>query len=218
MPRNTTLLRNAIGNDPGRGTARHGTAGNSASARSVLRNVFSRVLNSVFSGDLNGNLQRSRALLANARAGLRRRAAPLALRAAFSAAALCTCAIPAAAHAESPSEAASTGSALLSLISGSVVVGTLAASGEMVVTGIEKVGDSTTIFLRDASNATAQAGAASVQVASSVLQGAGLSVGSTVNAVAEPTGYALMASGRMICYIPNEIGRSLVGSSTTRTR
>jgi hypothetical protein len=119
------------------------------------------------------------------------------------------------AHAQSDASAASVGASMLSgiLIVGSV--GTLGeGSGQMVVSSVQSVGESTTVALKNISNGAA----VSVKVASSALREAGVSVGTAVQATAEASGYALMASGKLIAFIPNEIGASLLGSSQTGAR
>jgi hypothetical protein len=119
------------------------------------------------------------------------------------------------AHAQSDASTASVGASMLSgiLVVGSV--GTLGeGSGQMVVSSVQTVGESTTVVLKN----IASGAAVSVKVAASALREAGVSVGTAVQATAEASGYALMASGKLICFIPNEIGKSLLGSSQTSAR
>jgi hypothetical protein len=142
-------------------------------------------------------------------------------RLAWACAAACAAAFALAAPAHAQSDASkvlSVGSLWVSALGASAAVDSLGNSGQFVVTGLKAAGESTTVFLRDAGNATSQAGAASIEVSSSVLRAAGVAVGSSVVAVGEASGYALMTSGKMIAFIPNEIGRSLVGSNFTRER
>ena len=100
----------------------------------------------------------------------------------------------------------------------SAAVDAVGQSGKFIVKGIKTAGASTTVFLQDASNATSQAGAASIEVSTSVLTAAGVSIGTVVIAIPEATGHALVAAGQMIAFIPNEIGRSLVGANLTQER
>lgn len=113
---------------------------------------------------------------------------------------------------------ASTASAAASIMAASVGAASAATlaqgSGRFIVTGLESVGDSTTIFLRDASGAAE----ASVRLAGGALGGASLAAGSVVTVATEASGKVLMASGRVIAFIPNEVGRSLLGSARTRDR
>lgn len=89
---------------------------------------------------------------------------------------------------------------------GSVVVtGSIAAltlAGTAVVTGVEAVGDGSVVVLRGLGGAAG----ASVRLAG----GVSLAVGTVVEVVAVGTGCALMQAGRMIAFIPNEVGRALV--------
>lgn len=119
------------------------------------------------------------------------------------------------AHAQSNASHASAG---VSLLSGIIVVGSIATlgegSGQMVVGSLQTAGESTTMALRNISTGAA----VSVKATAGVLREAGVSVGSAVQVVGEASGYALMASGKMIAFIPNEIGASLLGSSQTSAR
>ena len=113
---------------------------------------------------------------------------------------------------------ASTASVGASMLSGILVIGsdgTLGeGSGQMLVTSVQTVGESTTVALKNISSGAT----ISVKVAAGALREAGVSVGSVVQATAEASGYALVASGKLICFIPNEIGKSLLGSSQTSAR
>lgn len=53
----------------------------------------------------------------------------------------------------------------------------------------------------------------SATIAKGMAEAASVAVGTNVKVVAEATGYALMAAGRMIAFVPNEIGRGLVHRS-----
>jgi hypothetical protein len=52
-----------------------------------------------------------------------------------------------------------------------------------------------------------------VKVSEAMLKDAGLAVGTSVKTVAESTGYALIASGKLLAFIPNEIGMALLHQS-----
>ena len=105
---------------------------------------------------------------------------------------------------------ASTASILTPSVAGGVLLAgslsTLQLSGQAVVASVETVADGTVLVLRGASDA----GTASVRVVGTV---AGVVAGSTVRVVAMSTGCALIAAGRMIAFIPNEVGRALVHQS-----
>ena len=107
------------------------------------------------------------------------------------------------------SRGTSNASSALSDASGLVVHGSLttaAASGKLSVAALNVLGESTVLVLRTSGNAME----VSVQVASQTARDLSLGVGSVVHVVADVVGYALIASGRLIAYIPNEMGRSLL--------
>ncbi|HAT33112.1 MAG TPA: hypothetical protein DCW29_20375 [Janthinobacterium sp.] len=96
--------------------------------------------------------------------------------------------------------------------SGIVLIGSLsmlAASGEVLVTGVETVADGTIVMLKGASNAATVSVKLSGQAATDVSQATGKAVG----VIAVSTGYALILSGKVIAYIPGEIGKSLLHHS-----
>ena len=98
------------------------------------------------------------------------------------------------------------------MASGIVLLGSmsmLAGSGEVVVTGLEKVADGSVLALKGASNA----GAASIKLSGEAARGLSLATGTVLNVVAVSTGHALLLSGKIIAYIPNEIGKSLLHHS-----
>ena len=117
-------------------------------------------------------------------------------------------ALPSSASAQSGAQA----SQHLSAASAIVVLGgmsVLAAGGEMVVTGIEHSARGVSVMVR-------HAGEASAEVASLLVDGAtaaSLAVGRSVQVSATGVGYVLLASGKAIAFIPNEIGQSLIHQS-----
>jgi hypothetical protein len=123
----------------------------------------------------------------------------------------------AAARGSSPSQASGAASAA-SVLSGAVTAGAIGevaqGSGRLVVIGLESAGNSTAMVLRDASGAAA----GSARIVVDAVAAAGVAIGSMVEVAAESTGHVLLASGKAIAFIPNEIGMSLLGSATTRSR
>lgn len=91
-------------------------------------------------------------------------------------------------------------------VAGSVVVGgslaLLAAGGSAVVASVTVVGAGTVVVLRGASDAAT----ASIRIAGA----ASVVVGSVVDVVAVGTGCVLMSAGRVVAFVPNEVGRALV--------
>ena len=53
----------------------------------------------------------------------------------------------------------------------------------------------------------------SALVARDVIEAASVGVGTSVQVVAESTGYALLASGALLAFVPNEVGRALLHHS-----
>lgn len=104
------------------------------------------------------------------------------------------------------------GSQTLSVASGLVVLGSmsvLAAGGELIVTGVEQSARGVSVAVKNAGNASGE-------VVTVLLDGAAASavaVGSAVQASATGVGYVLVASGKAIAFIPNEIGQSLIHQS-----
>ena len=97
--------------------------------------------------------------------------------------------------------------------SGIVLLGSmsmLAASAQVVVESVETVGEGSVVVLKGASDA----GAASIRLTGQVARDLSLAAGTVVSVVAVSTGHALVLSGKIIAYIPNEIGKSLLHHST----
>jgi hypothetical protein len=94
---------------------------------------------------------------------------------------------------------------------GASVIGALSAAwiayegSEFVVTSARVVGNGIELSLRGVSNG--------VETSALVARDASVGVGTSVKVVAESTGYALIAAGRMIAFVPNEVARSLLHHS-----
>jgi hypothetical protein len=80
------------------------------------------------------------------------------------------------------------------------------AGASFVVAGISVTSDTSVIVLRD----LASGSQTSVRIAADVVRAVSIDVGDTVSAVAETTGVSLIAGGRLVAFIPNEVGRALV--------
>jgi hypothetical protein len=90
-----------------------------------------------------------------------------------------------------------------------VVAGSAAAlvdGGELVVSGVEIVGEFMIVTLTDA----AEAGTVSLRIPAAIVGTVSLAAGTTMQVVTEATGQALLASGKLIAFVPNEAGRSLL--------
>lgn len=111
----------------------------------------------------------------------------------------------------------SNASALVAEGSATVAYGslsTLAASGTVVVDSIEAAGDASVVVLAGASNV----GQAAVRLSGRAAREASLAVGASVNVVAISSGYLLVAAGKVLAFVPNEMGRALLHHSRTSAR
>ncbi|WP_186425372.1 hypothetical protein [Cupriavidus metallidurans] len=80
----------------------------------------------------------------------------------------------------------------------------------LVVTGITEAGKDAFDVLLEGSR---QAGKASLRVTRGAVEAVGLSVGTTVNVVAQSTGTVLVASGKVLAFLPNAAGEALLHHS-----
>ncbi|QYF92221.1 hypothetical protein KY495_15815 [Massilia sp. PAMC28688] len=85
----------------------------------------------------------------------------------------------------------------------------LSAAGTAVVESVEKTGDVVTVVLKGASNASRTA----IRGSGAVLGKASLAVGGTVEILTMSSGYALIAAGDVIAFLPNEAGKALMHQS-----
>ncbi|MDF3836089.1 hypothetical protein P3W85_24505 [Cupriavidus basilensis] len=76
-----------------------------------------------------------------------------------------------------------------------------------IVSGIGQGAQDTVELILDAASG---AGKVSVKIARSGFEKLGVSVGATVNAVADSTGTLLVASGKVLAFIPNTLGEALL--------
>ena len=90
--------------------------------------------------------------------------------------------------------------------------------GQLSVTAVKTVGNVSVITLRG----LAGGAAASVQVSSKVIEGSAIGVGSALQATVSATGVLLVAAGKALMFVPNELGKSLLHHSratvTSQTR
>ncbi|WP_348944175.1 hypothetical protein ABHF33_11945 [Chitinibacter sp. FCG-7] len=89
-------------------------------------------------------------------------------------------------------------SAALGLGSGLTIIGLSTVGAEAVTVTVENAADGSRYLIR---------------LSGKAVQELGLAVGSSIKAVSETTGYALIASGKLVAFIPNEIGQALLGQS-----
>lgn len=103
-------------------------------------------------------------------------------------------------------------SAQLSDLSASVAAGsvlTVLVAGSLLVESVETVGDGVSVVLKSAADGSK----ATVQFSGKALQGVSLGAGTAVSAVAMSAGYALVVSGKVIAFLPNEAGKALLHHS-----
>lgn len=106
---------------------------------------------------------------------------------------------------QAPSAASQTsieGSALI--VQGSIDV--IAVSRDVVIKSIQTVGDSVVLVLQGAS----EAGTVTLQLSGNAAGYASLAVGATLEVVTESTGYLLTQAGKVVAFIPNQVGRSMI--------
>ncbi|HZX27374.1 MAG TPA: hypothetical protein VFF16_09915 [Telluria sp.] len=118
-----------------------------------------------------------------------------------------------AAHAEGQSSTALSNASSLSAEGSATVVNgaldVLAAAGSVVVRGVEVSAEGTVLVLETAAGSARTTLRLSGDAARSLSLAAGASVEVSVTA----TGYLLIASGQLIAFIPNEVGKALLHHS-----
>jgi hypothetical protein len=111
----------------------------------------------------------------------------------------------------------SNASELVAAGSATVVLGSLsavAASGTVVVASVETAADASVVVLAGASDAAQ----ATVRLSGRAAREASLVAGALVSVVATSTGCLLVVSGKVLAFIPNEIGKALLHHSRVGAR
>ncbi len=93
-----------------------------------------------------------------------------------------------------------------SLVTASVAGWVVYEGSELTVKAVQASGDGVVLILEGTSNAVQT----SAKLSGEAARAASVGVGTSVKVVAESTGYALMASGVLLAFVPNEIGRALL--------
>lgn len=114
-----------------------------------------------------------------------------------------------ASQAEGDSQTLSKGVSDLSaiVVTGSVL--TVSGAGALVVESVEVAGESVVVVLK----AVGDGSKATVQFSGKALEGVSVVAGTTVSVVAMSAGAALVVSGQVIAFIPNEAGKVLMHHS-----
>jgi len=121
-----------------------------------------------------------------------------------------TCSMPAMAR---DSVAASTASmVVVSIAPASIAVVSAYVGSEMVVASVKVIGDVVEIVLKGAANASRVV----VNLTADSVKAASVGVGQSVKVVAEGTGYLLIASGKVLCFVPGEAEQALMRSSRSK--
>jgi hypothetical protein len=93
------------------------------------------------------------------------------------------------------------------VVAGSVL--TVFAAGSLVVESVELVGDGAVVVLKAAGDGSK----ATVQFSGKALEGVSVAAGTAVDVVAMSAGHALVVSGKVIAFLPNEAGKALLHHS-----
>ena len=112
------------------------------------------------------------------------------------------CASASAADPSAPSRA-------ISEVTGSLVAGSIIAvgvTGSVVVESVQAVGDGIEVVLEGAG----QASRATVHLSDEAARGLSISAGTMLQIVAMSAGQALVLSGKVLAFIPNEVGQALL--------
>ena len=83
-------------------------------------------------------------------------------------------------------------------------------AGVFLITSISGIGDKVSMILEAPANASNKGSKVSVTMSKAASEAVGASVGTTVTAVSETLGTALVVSGKVLAFIPNELGKALI--------
>jgi hypothetical protein len=109
------------------------------------------------------------------------------------------------AHAQRSSSEISEASLVPVAISVALPVVLVAGVGSIVVTGVQASADGTVWIVENVADGVK----GSICFAGNVVGGVSVAVGTVITVTAVGTGMVLSAAGRVIAFVPNEIGRSL---------
>ncbi len=97
-------------------------------------------------------------------------------------------------------------------LSGLVVIGsilTVGVTGSLVVESVQKVGEGVELLVTNASDASK----ATVRLSGQAARGLSLAAGTVLDVVVTSSGKLLVLSGKVIAFIPNELGKALLHHS-----
>jgi hypothetical protein len=101
------------------------------------------------------------------------------------------------------------------VLSGVVVAGSMApvlVAGSVVVVSVALMGDALEVVVEGSANASKT----TLRLSGAAIKGTSLVAGQSLNVVATSTGHLLVASGQVLAFIPNEIGKSLLHHSSVQ--
>lgn len=112
-------------------------------------------------------------------------------------------------QAADPSQASrgSAGDLSAMVVGGSVL--TVLGAGSLLVVSVQTVGDGVQAVLEKAADGSR----ATVHFSGKALEGVSLATGMALEVVAMSAGHALVASGKVIAFLPNEAGKALLHHS-----
>jgi hypothetical protein len=90
------------------------------------------------------------------------------------------------------------------LVNGSLL--TVAASGAVVVTGVQVSGEGVVLVLQGAGEASS----ATVRLSGKAVRGLSIAAGTVLEVVATSTGHVLVLAGKALAFVPNELGKALL--------
>ncbi len=102
--------------------------------------------------------------------------------------------------------------AVVSIAPASIAVVSAYVASEMVVESITVIGDVVEVVLKGAANASR----AVLTLTADSVKAASVGAGHSIKVVAEGTGYLLVASGKVLCFVPGEAEQALVRSSRSK--
>ena len=107
----------------------------------------------------------------------------------------------------------------LSQAASTVVAGSaslLVGGAVLVVDSVQQVGEALLVVLRPVAQGASEVSMVTLRFAASAVGNASLAAGASVQVVAEASGQALYLAGKLIAFIPNEIGKSMVHHSPVK--
>jgi len=107
--------------------------------------------------------------------------------------------------ASAPSRLSADASAMV--IGGSLL--SVAAAGSVVVVGVQASAEGVALVLEGAS----QAGSATVRLSGQAARGLSIATGTVLEVTATSTGHLLVLSGRVLAFVPNQLGQALLHSA-----